>query len=103
MKEPMKLNQKLAILIAVVAVAIASCILFLVNHNQANTNTKKPTAEAPEPGYYQTEEELRDYKQEIQVTITADGPVPQTLRIPVDTRISWHNQDSQAHELAISP
>ena len=101
MKEPMKFDKKLAVLITVSVVAVAGLLLFLINHN--NLGNTKHTAEVPEPGYKQTEDELRDYKQEIQVTITADGPQPQTLRIPVNTRIAWYNQDGKAHQLAISP
>jgi hypothetical protein len=93
-------KQVLSIVVAVVVVvAVAAGLLLYVGLHK---NTKH-VQETPNPGYNQTEDELADHKQQVQVILTADGPQPQTLRVPVDTLIGWRNQDSKAHELAISP
>jgi plastocyanin len=97
-----KFDKKLTILVVLSVVVIAGLLVFLVIHNNAGNNSKH-AEEAPNPGYKQTEDELADHKQQVQVNITADGPQPQTLRVQPDTLIGWRNSDSKAHELAISP
>jgi plastocyanin len=100
--DSLKTNKKLTIILAIAIVVFAGLLLLVIIHNHPG-NTAKHTAETPDTGYRQTEDGLRDYKQAVTVNITADGPSPQTLRVPNDTLISWRNQDGKQHQLAIAP
>jgi hypothetical protein len=103
---PQKLTQllrKRALLVGLVAIAVVVSSLLQYDDLHGRNHQVEDTAETAETGYHQTEDELRDYKHQVTVLLTADGPQPQTLRIPNDTRINWQNQDDKPHTLAISP
>lgn len=75
----------------------------LVRHHDTQLEKNPAQEEMVDEGGLQNEDELNDYKYDVKVEVTAQGFSPQTLRIPVDTRINWENKDSQDHRLAISP
>ncbi len=100
-----KSNPSLMVVFTVAIIAlVGGFLVYNRMHKSSKSNpTKTETTESPDPGYKQSETELKNYKQEVTVLLTADGPSPQTLNIPTDTKIVWQNQDSKPHQLAISP
>jgi hypothetical protein len=101
---PQLRSRKRLLVAAVVAVAVVLVVVVvtLLAHHESGTGSNKPTKESPENSQ-QTEEELRDYKHELTVTISADGVSPQTLNAPKDTRIIWMNTDTVPHKIAVTP
>lgn len=103
-EKPIKDSNKATVLIIIIALVIVGIIIsaFVVNHKSTNQKSNN-TSEKPEVGGYQTETELRNYKQSAVIQITATGPSPQTLTIPNDTKINWQNTDNKVHVIAIAP
>ena len=96
-------KKRLAIIAGVVVLVVLVTALLVMRSNHENgASSNNPTKESPENSQ-QTEEELRDYKHELTVTISADGVSPQTLNVPKDTRIIWMNTDTVPHKIAITP
>jgi hypothetical protein len=98
-------TKRSIIITAALVIVIIGAVLLIAAKPHIDSSSQPPakqTKETPENSG-QTEEEQRDYKQEVTVTITADGISPQTLTIPKDTRINWMNTDTVAHKLSIAP
>lgn len=91
---------KLTIIIALVVVFSLALMTAIIL--QSRRQRSQQSTEAPESGL-QTEDQLRDFKHEVTVVITAKGPSPQTLTISKDTRVNWENRDTIVHKLAITP
>ncbi|MDB5163978.1 MAG: Plastocyanin [Candidatus Saccharibacteria bacterium] len=98
--------KALKVIAAVLVLLILAGGGFALLKHQQKSPTKSaqpaPAAASLESGK-QTEDQLKDFKQEVTVTITADGVTPQTLTIPNNSRINWMNKDKVAHKLVISP
>ncbi len=90
----------IAILVGIVAIVV---IVAVVAHKPATKSTKQATTGVNEAGYNQSEDELNNFKQTADINVSASGATPQTLTVPVDTKIIWKNSDSVSHEIAISP
>lgn len=97
----------LIILVMIIAVVAVGVLIYRSNHNKktatSKTNQATQATGTPEDGSKQTEAELRNFKDEATVNVTAEGPSPQTLNIAPGTKIIWQNKDSKSHQLAINP
>lgn len=103
-------NNKLLIIVGVlVLIILAGAVVYAATHKKkaatTNVSTKQQYGadEEPEEGLLQTEAELSDYKQEAEITITANGYSPQALTMPNDSKIIWHNIDKKPHTVTITP
>jgi len=99
-------NKKLIFIIIGLVVIVGVVLAIVLTHK----STPKPVAtttsdntETPDPGYDQTESQLDSYKQEATIQLTASGPSPQTLNVPLNTRVIFQNLDSAAHTISITP
>jgi plastocyanin len=101
-KGPDKLFKIVIVTTMAILIIAVIALAFTGHHNKSASNASKTVAEQPESGK-QTESDLRNFKHEVTVEITADGITPQALNIQTDTRINWENKDSVAHKLAITP
>jgi plastocyanin len=94
-----KSRKQLFLLSVVVILLLVGVILIVTSGGSKKKTTQQ--AMATDPGYNQTNAQLRDYKYQAEVLITANGPLPATLNVGKDTKISWRNTDNKAHEIAI--
>jgi plastocyanin len=84
--------------------SVSTAGIKLGNANDTTTSEAADTSgEEPEDGFYQTEAQLNDYQADATIQLTASGPSPQTMTVPVGTKVIWQNIDTANHEIAISP
>src|ERR1700709_2659729 len=77
-----KLSKAQQIIAVVVLILIVALAYALVKHNSTTTtNPATGSTEALEDGSKQTESELRNFKHEATVLVTADGSSPETLTV----------------------
>ncbi len=102
-KNPFIVSNKLFALSVLVGMLAFSVIIALIVTSPVIVKTVHVTNASIETGYNQTEDELNNFKHEANINVTANGPSPQTLTVPVNTKIVWHNTDIKFHIIAISP
>jgi plastocyanin len=96
-------KQRLLIILSVlILLPVGAGVLLAVRPHLANQSQPNKSGNERPENSGQTEEEQRDYKQEVTVTVSADGISPQTLNISKDTRINWMNTDTAPHKLVIT-
>src|SRR5882757_4402211 len=98
-----KLSRNRLIFVLLGVLVMAALLTLGWSHMRHHTTAPNKNPEMLDESGLQTEDELNDYKHDVEVTVTAQGFSPQTLRIPNNTRINWTNRDGKEYRIAISP
>ena len=96
-----KSKKQFFLLLGIVLLLIIGVILMIALGGNSKNKATSQTSMNTDPGYHQTNAQLRDYKTEATIQITANGPLPSTLNVKKDTKVIWQNIDNKAHEIAI--
>lgn len=87
-------TKKVSRLIAILVVVIFLCLIGIVEAYRHNrTNPSSNTAAPVVTGKIQS----------AQVSVTSSGFTPQTVQVPLDTQVTWTNNDNASHEVAADP
>jgi plastocyanin len=84
--QPSKLKRFWLFAVCVVVV-LAALIAAAVWANNSNNPTNK----------------VANVTRTAEISITKDGFVPATLQVPVNTQVTWSNEDDQSHQVAADP
>jgi plastocyanin len=98
-----KISKRLLILAIIVGVLAVLAIVAVLINNHSKTIINHALTGVNEAGYNQSEDQLNDFKQTANINVSATGASPQTLSVPLNTKIIWQNSDRISHEIAISP
>ena len=96
-----KTKKQFYIMLGIALLLMLGVILMITLGGGSKKNTTSTSAMKNEPGSYQNLHQLRDYKHEALIQISADGPLPATLNVQKDTKVIWQNSDNKKHEIAV--